>query len=59
MKSGTRFRFGKQTSDQSSDDGATDTEQRGHYETEMLHARHDPACDQTDNETDNDVPKDV
>jgi hypothetical protein len=59
MKCGTWFRFGKQASDESADDRATDTEQSSQYETEMLYARHDRACDQTDDETDNDVPNDV
>ena len=59
MKRRTRFRFGKQASDQSADDRATDTDERRHYETEMLSARHDRACDQPYDETDNDVPNDV
>jgi len=29
------------------------------YETELLSARHNRACDQPDNETDNDVPNEV
>ena len=59
MKRGTWFRFGKQASDQSANDRATDTKQRGQYEAEMLNARHNSACDETDDETDNDVPNDV
>jgi len=59
MKRRTRFRFGKQASDQSADDRAADTNQRRHYETEMLSARHDRECNQTDDETNNDVPNDV
>ncbi len=59
MKRGPRFRFGKQARDQPADDRATDTDQRGHDETEMLYARHDRACYQTDDETDNNVPEDV
>jgi hypothetical protein len=59
MKRRTRFRFGKQASDQSADDGTTDTDQCRHYETEMLSARHDRACNQPDDEANNDVPNDV
>jgi hypothetical protein len=59
MKRRTRFRFRKQPSDKSADDGATDANQRRHYETEMLCAGHNRACDQPDNETDNDVPNEV
>ena len=59
MKRRPGFRFGKQTADQSPDDRATDSEERGHYETEMLCARHDGPRDQTDDKTDNDVPDDV
>ena len=59
MKRGTRFRFGKQPPDQSADDRATDTKQGRQYETELLSARHNRACDQPDNETDNDVPNEV
>src|SRR5437588_11554377 len=53
------FRLGKQTSDQSADDRASDTEYRSHYETEMLRARHNRSCNQTDNEANNDVPNEV
>jgi hypothetical protein len=59
MKRRTRFRFGKQAADQSADDRATDTEQRGNDETEILSAGHDRACNQPDDETDNDVPNEV
>ena len=59
MKRRTRFRFGKQACDQSADDRATDTDQRRHYETEMLSARHNRACNQSDDKTDNDVPNEV
>ena len=56
VKRRTWLRFGKQTADQSPDDRATYPEECGHYETEMLRARHDGACDQTHDETDDDVP---
>src|SRR5207237_10451957 len=59
MKRRTRFGFGKQASDQSADDRAADTDQRRHYEPELLSARHNRACDQPDDETDNDVPADI
>jgi hypothetical protein len=59
MKRGTGFRFGKQARDQSADDRPTDTDQRRHYETEMLSTRHNSACDQPDDEADNNVPNDV
>ena len=59
MKCRTWFRLGKQASDQAAHDGATDTDQRRHYETEMLCAGHNRACDETDDETDNDVPNEV
>jgi len=59
MKLGTRFRFGKEASDQSSDDRTTDPEQGGHYESEMLRTRHYSACYQTDKEPNNDGPNDV
>ncbi len=59
MKRRTRFRLGKQASDKSAHDRATDTEQRGHDETEILSPGHDRACDQPDDETDNDVPNEV
>ena len=59
VKRRTWLRFGKQAADQSPYDRATDSEERCHYETEMLCARHDGARDQTDDKTDNDVPDDV
>ena len=59
MKRRARFRLGKQAADQSTDDRAGDPKHRGHYETEMLGARHDGARDQTNDKTDNDVPDDV
>ena len=59
MKLGTWFRFGKQASDQTADDRATDAKQNCHYENEMLRAWHDGACNEPDNETDNDGPNDV
>src|SRR6516225_919148 len=59
MKRRTRRRFREQTGDQSTDDRAGDPKHRGHYETEMLGARHDGARDQTNDKTDNDVPDDV
>jgi hypothetical protein len=52
MKRRTWFRFGKQASDQSANDRATDTDQPGHDETELLSARHNRACNQSDDETD-------
>jgi hypothetical protein len=59
VKLGTWFGFGKNARDQSSDDRATDAEQCGHYESEVLRTRHYGACDQTDKEPDNNGPKDV
>jgi hypothetical protein len=59
MKSRAWFRFGEQAADQSAEDRATDPEQRGHDETELLRPWHDGACDQTDDETDDDGPNDV
>ena len=59
MKCRPRLRFGEQAADQSPYNRATNSEKRSHYETEMLCARHDGARDQTDDETDNDVPDDV
>ena len=59
MKRGAWLRLGKQATDQSADDRATDAEESRHDETEMLYARHNSACDQTDDETDDDVPDDV
>src|SRR5262245_1995296 len=59
MKCCPWLRFGKQTADQSAENRATDPEERRHYETEMLRARHDGPCDQADNETDDYVPDDV
>ena len=55
MKRRTRLRFGKQAADQSTDDRAADAKQRRHYESEVLRARHDGACDPTDDETDDDT----
>jgi hypothetical protein len=59
MKGRAWFRLGKQAADQSAYDRATDSNQRRHYEPEVLRARHDGASDQTDDEADNDVPDDV
>src|SRR5438034_11478948 len=44
MKRRARLRLGKQPADQSADDRAPDAKQRGHYETEMLRARHNGSC---------------
>ena len=59
MKCRTRLRFGKKATDQAADDGATDPQQCGHYETKMLSTGHNRARNQTDDETNNDVPNDV
>jgi len=55
VKRRTWLRFGKQASDQSPDDRATDAEQRGHYESEMLRTRHYGSCDQANYKPDNET----
>ena len=59
MKCRTGLRFGKQSADQSAQNGTTDAQEGGHYETELLRARHDGPSDQTDDETDDDGPNNV
>ena len=51
--------FGEHAPDQATDDRTADAKDRGHDETEMLHAGHDRAGAETDDETDNDRPDDV
>ncbi len=45
--------------DQSADNGTDNAEQHRHNKAHVLCAGHDRACDQTDNETNDDVPEDV
>jgi hypothetical protein len=59
VKLRTWLRSGKQASDQSPDDRATDAEQRSHYESEMLRTRHYGPCDQANDEPDNYGPNDM
>jgi hypothetical protein len=59
MKRRTWLWLGEQSADQSPDNRATDANQRSHYETKVLRTRHNGSCNQTDDETDYDVPNDV
>ena len=59
MKGRAWFWLGKEPANESTDNAANDPEQRRHDQPHTLCARHDCACDQTDNETNNDVPNNM
>ncbi len=59
MKTSARLGSGKQPRNQAADDGAADAEQARDDEIEMLHARHDGARDQPNDETNYDRPNNV
>ena len=59
MKGRARFRLGKEPPNESSENAADDSEHCRHDQPHTLCARHDCAGDQTDNETNNDVPNNM
>jgi len=59
MKGRAWLWFGKEPPHESTDNAANDPEQRRHDQPHTLCARHDCAGDQTDNETNNDVPNNM
>ena len=59
MEGRPRFGLGKKPPNKSTDNAANDPEERGHEKSHTLCARHHGARDQTDNETNNNVPNDV